>query len=162
MQLSAATLLMRLCGSQPWWGQFLADMLSNLFSTTNSSLFPQDRFVFQLVDLVLQNLFGMLDSSIAIYICIFCFRVFIILAYLGRKSLTHPIARVPVLEAVLGMLGGLLQPLCNGMDGPLRSTADLSLVGWALLFVSQCLDIGSVSRDEDCFDRPLNKDQGKA
>lgn len=84
------------------------------------------------------------------------------MAYLGRKSLTLPSARMPVLESVLGMLGNLLEPLCSGSDSqPLRLSIDLSLVGWALLFVSQCLDIGSVSRDEESADKSSNKDQGE-
>ncbi|XP_034239276.1 baculoviral IAP repeat-containing protein 6 isoform X4 [Thrips palmi] len=131
MQLASATLLVRLCGSQPWWGQFLAETVANLFSSNNSAVFPQDR-------------------------------VFIILAYLGRKSLTLPSARLPVMEAVLGMLGNLLGPLCSGNENqPLRSNTDISLVGWALLFVSQCLDIGSVSRDDENSDKSVNKDQGQ-
>lgn len=131
MQLSSATLLVRLCGSQPWWGQFLAETVANLFSSNNSSVFPQDR-------------------------------VFIILAYLGRKSLTLPSARMPVLESVLGMLGNLLQPLSSGNDSqPLRSNTDLSLVGWVLLFVSQCLDIGSGSRDEESTEKYMLKDHGQ-
>lgn len=128
MQLSSATLLVRLCASQPWWGQFLAETMANLFSSNNSAVFPQDR-------------------------------VFIILAYLGRKSLTLSSARMPVMESVMGMLGSLLEPLCNGNETqPLRSNTDLSLVGWALLFVSQCLEIGSVSRDDE---DKSNKDQGQ-
>lgn len=84
------------------------------------------------------------------------------MAYLGRKSLTLPSARLPVMEAVLGMLGNLLGPLCSGNENqPLRSYTDISLVGWALLFVSQCLDIGSVSRDDENSDKSANKDQGK-
>lgn len=97
-----------------------------------------------------------------ILILIFFFRVFIILAYLGRKSLTLPSARLPVMEAVLGMLGNLLEPLCSGNESqPLRSNTDISLVGWALLFVSQCLDIGAVARDDENSDKSTNKDQGK-
>jgi hypothetical protein len=45
MQLSACTLLVRMCGLQPWWGDFLAKTITRLYSSQNTSIFPQDRYV---------------------------------------------------------------------------------------------------------------------
>lgn len=42
-QLSACTFLLRICGFQPWWGNFLASTIKDLFSSTNAAVFPQDR-----------------------------------------------------------------------------------------------------------------------
>ncbi|KDR13250.1 hypothetical protein L798_12638, partial [Zootermopsis nevadensis] len=42
MQLSACTLLVRMCGLQPWWGDFLANTITRLYSSQNTSIFPQD------------------------------------------------------------------------------------------------------------------------
>jgi len=53
MQLGAATLLLRLCGTKPWWGHLLADTLVTLFSSNYSAVFPMDRWVF--VDLQLMR-----------------------------------------------------------------------------------------------------------
>lgn len=44
MQLSACTLLVRMCGLQPWWGDFLVSTLTNLYSSHQTSIFPQDRY----------------------------------------------------------------------------------------------------------------------
>ena len=44
LQLHAAALLARMAGHQPWWGKFLANTLVNLYSTSSSCIFPQDRY----------------------------------------------------------------------------------------------------------------------
>lgn len=57
MQLASATLLVRLCGSQPWWGQFLAETVANLFSSNNSAVFPQDRYKFACFSVVYLSIY---------------------------------------------------------------------------------------------------------
>ncbi|XP_046689173.1 baculoviral IAP repeat-containing protein 6-like, partial [Homalodisca vitripennis] len=42
MQLSACTLLVRMCGLQPWWGDFLVSTLTSLYSSRQTNIFPQD------------------------------------------------------------------------------------------------------------------------
>lgn len=67
------------------------------------------------------------------------FRVFILLSYLGRKSLMAG-AKNCVLESVMRALGQLVKPLTENCGGFLRAQLDLSLIGWLLLFLSSCLD----------------------
>uniref|UniRef100_T1IPT5 Dual E2 ubiquitin-conjugating enzyme/E3 ubiquitin-protein ligase BIRC6 n=1 Tax=Strigamia maritima TaxID=126957 RepID=T1IPT5_STRMM len=43
MQLASSALLVRMCGLQPWWGDFVARMLVGLYNSEQSLLFPQDR-----------------------------------------------------------------------------------------------------------------------
>lgn len=43
MQLATCSLLVRMCCFQPWWGEFLADTFTKLYSSQNSKIFPQDR-----------------------------------------------------------------------------------------------------------------------
>jgi baculoviral IAP repeat-containing protein 6 len=43
-QTHAGVLLVRVCSSQPWWGEFLGNMLEEFFSSDQIvSAFPQDR-----------------------------------------------------------------------------------------------------------------------
>lgn len=43
MQSRAGLLLVRLCGKQAWWGQFLGKMLQEYFVVEQAMVFPQDR-----------------------------------------------------------------------------------------------------------------------
>ncbi|XP_059477801.1 baculoviral IAP repeat-containing protein 6 [Neocloeon triangulifer] len=108
-QLAACSLLVRGCGLQPWWGDFLADSLVQLFgSGPLASIFPLDR-------------------------------VFMLLTYLGRKSLLSS-PKSSVLESVLLALGKLLKPI-HEAKGYKKAQLDLSLIGWLLLYLSSCLDV---------------------
>lgn len=44
MQLSVCSLLVRMCCVQDWWGDFIADTFTTLYSSQNSQIFPQDRY----------------------------------------------------------------------------------------------------------------------
>ncbi|CAG2054626.1 unnamed protein product, partial [Timema podura] len=133
MQLAACTLLVRMCGLQPWWGDFLANTLARLFSSQHSAIFPQDR-------------------------------VFILLTYLGRKSLGSGAPRSVVLDSVLAMLARLLSPLATPRSGFLRADMDLALISWVLLFLSVCFDTNSMSTTgpEEVSDKPKDKEQSFA
>ncbi|XP_034941309.1 baculoviral IAP repeat-containing protein 6 isoform X2 [Chelonus insularis] len=127
LQLHAAALLARMAGHQPWWGNFLANTLVNLYSTSSTHIFPQDR-------------------------------VFILLTFLGRKSLIAGANKSSVIDSMVRTLGKLLVPLSS--DQPFNvARLDTTLIGWVLLFLSVCLDTtanhGSGSEDND-----KNKDQG--
>lgn len=90
------------------------------------------------------------------------FRVFILLTYLGRKSLAGGATRCSVLDSVLGTLTKLLLPLSTHQAGFLRAEMDLSLIGWILLFLSVCLDTGSTSfGSEEMADKSKDRDQGR-
>lgn len=69
----------------------------------------------------------------------FVFRVFILLTYLGRKSLIAGGNKSSVIEAMVRTLGKLLAPLTNAPSNSNR--LDITLIGWVLLFLSVCLDI---------------------
>ncbi|XP_068082089.1 baculoviral IAP repeat-containing protein 6 [Anabrus simplex] len=43
VQLATCVLLVRMCGLQPWWGDFLAGVFSHFYSSQNMIIFPQDR-----------------------------------------------------------------------------------------------------------------------
>ena len=43
MQIHAGMLLVRICGGQGWWGDFLGNILQEFFSSGQSTVFPQDR-----------------------------------------------------------------------------------------------------------------------
>ncbi|KAL0100417.1 hypothetical protein PUN28_019635 [Cardiocondyla obscurior] len=107
LQLHAAALLAGMAGHQPWWGNFLANTLINLYSSASTHIFPQDR-------------------------------VFILLTFLGRKSLIAGGNKSSVIEAMVRTLGKLLAPLTNAPSN--SSRLDITLIGWVLLFLSVCLD----------------------
>ena len=66
--------------------------------------------------------------------------MFILVTYLGKRSLLGGAPRRSVLEAVFAALVRLLSPLINSESSYLRAKTDLSLIGWLLLFLSACLD----------------------
>ncbi|XP_038074812.1 baculoviral IAP repeat-containing protein 6-like [Patiria miniata] len=109
LRLRTGTLLVRVCSSQPWWGEFLASSLQEFFSSEQTAVFPQDR-------------------------------VFILLAYLGQKSLASNNS-ANVLESLLNLLARLMAPLLDGsMQAGTGGSLDLALIGWVLLFLSRTLD----------------------
>uniref|UniRef100_A0A0C9RVJ5 Dual E2 ubiquitin-conjugating enzyme/E3 ubiquitin-protein ligase BIRC6 n=1 Tax=Fopius arisanus TaxID=64838 RepID=A0A0C9RVJ5_9HYME len=127
LQLHAAALLARVAGHQPWWGNFLANTLVNLYSTSSTYIFPQDR-------------------------------VFILLTFLGRKSLMAGANKSSVVDAMVRTLGRLLVPLSNGQSTTVR--LDTTLIGWVLLFLSVCLD--TTATQSICSDdnNDKNKEHG--
>ncbi|KAK5648597.1 hypothetical protein RI129_003489 [Pyrocoelia pectoralis] len=110
IQFLAATVLVRSCGKQPYWGTFLAETLREMYSSSYNAKFPQDR-------------------------------VFVLLAFLGRKSLE----RSSVLDATLKVIAQVLLPLAHNRQSLLAVSIDLPLLGWLLLFLSLQLDISKVS-----------------
>uniref|UniRef100_A0A1Q3FEM5 Dual E2 ubiquitin-conjugating enzyme/E3 ubiquitin-protein ligase BIRC6 n=1 Tax=Culex tarsalis TaxID=7177 RepID=A0A1Q3FEM5_CULTA len=71
-------------------------------------------------------------------------RVFFLLTYLGRKSISMGSCRSIVIDAVLKSLATLLAPLAQNSASGLNiwCNTDLNLLGWILLFLSVCLDDG--------------------
>ena len=43
MQIHAGVLLVRVCGSQNWWGDFLGNIFQEYFASEQPEIFPQDR-----------------------------------------------------------------------------------------------------------------------
>jgi len=88
--------------------------------------------------------------------------VFILLTFLGRKSLAGGAPRCSVLGSILGTLTRLLSPLSTHEAGFLRAEMDLSLIGWILLFLSVCLDSsGTCGGSEDVADKSKDRDHGR-
>lgn len=75
--------------------------------------------------------------------------------YLGRKSLSGGASRSTVIDSVLKTLLQQLTPLAlsGPAPGPLRSHMDLPLIGWLLLFLSQCLDSTALISGDDTQDK---------
>lgn len=65
-------------------------------------------------------------------------RVFILLAYLSRKSPERSV----VLDATLKVVAQVLSPLAQAQKALLGVTVDLTLLGWLLMFLSLQLDLG--------------------
>ncbi|XP_066597963.1 baculoviral IAP repeat-containing protein 6 isoform X2 [Prorops nasuta] len=127
LQLHATALLARMAGHQPWWGNFLSNTLVNLYSSSSTHIFPQDR-------------------------------VFILLTFLGRKSLITGANKFSVIDAMVRTLGKLT-PLPNTRT-PNSSQLDSTLIGWVLLFLSVCLDTISLSPLCSDENQEKNKEQG--
>ncbi|CRK88840.1 CLUMA_CG002660, isoform A [Clunio marinus] len=75
-------------------------------------------------------------------------RVFILLTYLGRKSIHQGACRTIVIDSILKTIANLLAPLSNidNRIGVWRNT-DLVLLSWLLLFLSVCLDDNSEKKE---------------
>lgn len=43
IRLHAGLLLVQLCGGERWWGQFLSNVLQELYNSEQPLIFPQDR-----------------------------------------------------------------------------------------------------------------------
>ncbi|XP_067616443.1 baculoviral IAP repeat-containing protein 6 isoform X2 [Eurosta solidaginis] len=136
IQLATCSLLVRMCCFQSWWGDFLADIFCNLFSSQNSKIFPQDRIFFLLTYLG--------RRSIAMGTC----RSIVIDAVLKTlaKLLTPISPRYQESQAAATRIddsdGG------DGSGSGLWSKSDLQLITWLLLFLSVCLDDSNERKDK--------------
>ncbi|XP_022332916.2 dual E2 ubiquitin-conjugating enzyme/E3 ubiquitin-protein ligase BIRC6-like isoform X4 [Crassostrea virginica] len=104
IQISCGMLLMRVCGSQPWWGGFLGNVLREFFHSENSQIFPQDRVFVLLLAMGQKSLSG--PSAVSI-----------------MESLLDMLARVlsPLVTEQAGMVdltlvGWILLFLCRSLD----------------------------------------------
>ena len=64
MQIHAGALLVRLCGNQGWWGDFLGNILLQYFSSEEREIFPQDRVFVLLTALAQKSLTGASAGSV--------------------------------------------------------------------------------------------------
>ncbi|CAH1791767.1 unnamed protein product [Owenia fusiformis] len=109
-QVTTGMLLVRLCGNQPWWGDFLGRALQQLYSTEQHLTFPQDR-VFMLLSALAQK------------------------ALTGNKGSDMIDSLLALLTKLLSPLTGEYQAYANS-----HGSLDLQLVGWLVLLLSRCLD----------------------
>ncbi|KAG8233771.1 hypothetical protein J437_LFUL003842, partial [Ladona fulva] len=112
MQLATSHLLMKMCGMQPWWGEFLAQTLTKLYSSRQTFIFPMDRVFMLIMHLGRKSVM------------------------LGDMGVLHSVLRD------LGSLSApFCAPLNGSQPGLfLGAETDLPLVSWLLLFLSFCLD----------------------
>lgn len=131
MQLAVCSLLVRMCCVQSWWGDFIAETFTTLYSSQNSQIFPQDRYLeFTLIFLNLNYLNHIFLIS----------SVFFLLTYLGRKSIALVPTRPLVIDAMLRALATQLVPISTAASVDPIARADHQLISWLLLFLSVCLD----------------------
>ncbi|XP_066281905.1 baculoviral IAP repeat-containing protein 6-like isoform X5 [Branchiostoma lanceolatum] len=114
LRQKAGGLLLRLCGAQGWWGDFLARGLQELFNSEQNVLFPQDRLFVLLTSLGQKSMSvstcgGILESLLGL--------VSRLLAPLQRDG--------------SGQTDNVAEEL---------GTLDLPLISWVLLFLSRILD----------------------
>lgn len=90
--------------------------------------------------------------------------MFILLVFLGRKSLCGGANRSTVIDSVLKTVLQQLMPLALNDPAPgfLRSHMDLPLIGWLLLFLSQCLDFTGPSNNYEDTNDKLKNDKESA
>lgn len=72
IRLHAGLLLVQLCGSERWWGQFLSNVLQELYNSEQLLIFPQDRYSYHTIhkrDTRLLNLLAIM-KVIEIYHCL--------------------------------------------------------------------------------------------
>ncbi|XP_063908314.1 baculoviral IAP repeat-containing protein 6 isoform X4 [Zophobas morio] len=110
LQLLAAIFLDKSCRTKNYWGNFLADTLTEMFATSNTVKFPQDR-------------------------------VFILLAYLSRRSPE----RSAIIDAGLRVVSQTLSPLTDNRQNLLAVSVDLPLLSWLLMYLSLQLDLSKGS-----------------
>ncbi|KAH9496163.1 Baculoviral IAP repeat-containing protein 6, partial [Bulinus truncatus] len=111
IQVSAGLLLVRVCGTQPWWGHFLGKMLQEFFHSQYLHVFPQDR-VFVLLSAIGQK-------------------------SLGGPSALHILDSL--LSMLTSVLKPLLVTDTNQF-GPNQKHLDLSLISWVLLFLCRNME----------------------
>lgn len=119
-QLAMCSLLVRVCGFQSWWGQFIASIFNRLFSVKNTQIFPQDR-------------------------------IFFLLTYLGRKSISMGTCRTLLVDSILKAIAELLVPLSQNTTAGLWHNTDLTQLSWLLLFLSVCSDDGPEKKESNNY-----------
>lgn len=90
------------------------------------------------------------------------FRVFVLLSYLGRKSIMCGNNQNNVIEYILKALLKELLPLADtNLQGFIRGKLDLPLLSWLLMFFLQCVEVLPSPRNVSSEDGDSsNKDAG--
>ena len=73
LRLRTGTLLVRVCSSQYWWGEFLASSLNEFFNSDQKLVFPQDRYVvsISLAFLISSNLLACVRIHLCLILCMY-------------------------------------------------------------------------------------------
>ncbi|XP_060536619.1 baculoviral IAP repeat-containing protein 6 [Cylas formicarius] len=126
LQVLSALFLEKSCGSSVFWGNFLSDTLVRMFSTSYTSVFPQDR-------------------------------LFILLAYLSRKSNE----RSAIIDSAMRVVYDTLKPLESRKSLLLAVSIDLPLLSWLLMYLSLQLSVKNASGKPDRWDWVMIEMVGK-
>ncbi|XP_053375851.1 baculoviral IAP repeat-containing protein 6-like isoform X2 [Mercenaria mercenaria] len=110
LQILTGMVLVRVCGSQAWFGEFLGNMLQEYFHSETMQVFSQDRVFILLTAMGQRSLQGPCSVSI-------------------MESLLSMLARV--LSPIHNNTSGVMSP---------TGQLDLTLIGWILLFMCRNLD----------------------
>ncbi|GFO34551.1 baculoviral iap repeat-containing protein 6, partial [Plakobranchus ocellatus] len=131
VQVSAGLLLVRVCGTQPWWGHFLGNIMQEFFHAHFSQVFPQDRVFLLLSAMGQKSLCGpsavqILDSLLAML-----------------STILSPLTRSPETDASALPAGNL----------------DLSLISWVLLFLCRNMEGSSTLSNADDGEKNGKRDK---
>ncbi|XP_041468480.1 baculoviral IAP repeat-containing protein 6-like isoform X2 [Lytechinus variegatus] len=132
LSLLTGTLLVRVCGSRQWWGEFLAAALKEFFQSDQPTMFPQDRVFLLLTSLGQTSL-----------------------ASSNASSVLEDLLRL-LTELLSPLLGNQFVSSYGSPEGSL----DLPLVGWVLLFLSRVLDHSSGSHGTGQSDNTQDTEGG--
>ncbi|KAL8592605.1 hypothetical protein ACOMHN_026535 [Nucella lapillus] len=119
VQVSAGLLLSRVCGSQPWWGVFLGNVLREFFHSECSSVFPQDRVFVLLSALSQKALTG--PSSVHILDSLLSMLTSVLQPLVTSQGTGHPPEAAGCLD--LGLVSWILLFLCRNFDSALSPGA---------------------------------------
>ncbi|KAG5831644.1 hypothetical protein ANANG_G00305910 [Anguilla anguilla] len=147
IRLHAGLLLVQLCGGERWWGQFLSNVLQELYNSEQLLVFPQDR-VFMLLSCigqrslsnsgVLEGLLNLLDSLLS--------------------PLQQPAAAAAAQWRTEG--GGFRGPAAGagagagvagesaGVSVCAAGVLDIPMISWVVMLVSRLLDYVASVEDE--------------
>ncbi|KAJ8248503.1 hypothetical protein GJAV_G00242730 [Gymnothorax javanicus] len=144
IRLHAGLLLVQLCGGERWWGQFLSNVLQELYNSEQLLIFPQDR-VFMLLSCigqrslsnsgVLEGLLNLLDSLLS--------------------PLQQPALPGAQRRAEGGGFGGPMAAAAGSLAGEsvgvsvcAAGVLDIPMISWVVMLVSRLLDYVASVEDE--------------
>ncbi|GAB1609836.1 baculoviral IAP repeat-containing protein 6-like isoform X2 [Argonauta hians] len=114
IQILTGMLLVRVCGTQQWWGKFLGNILQRFFHSEYKQVFPQDRVFVLLTALgqkslmgpmavnILESLLGMLVHAVA-------------------PLMPVGVSRMPSGSVDLTLVGWILLFLCRNLDQTMQN-----------------------------------------
>ncbi|XP_061083476.1 baculoviral IAP repeat-containing protein 6 isoform X4 [Conger conger] len=138
IRLHAGLLLVQLCGAERWWGQFLSNVLQELYNSEQLLIFPQDR-VFMLLSCIGQRSLsnsGVLEGLLNLL-----------------DSLLSPLQQSGAAAQRRAEGGGFRAPLGLGAEAAGVSVCaagvlDIPMVSWVVMLVSRLLDYVASVEDE--------------
>ncbi|XP_056669227.1 baculoviral IAP repeat-containing protein 6 isoform X17 [Monodelphis domestica] len=142
IRLHTGLLLVQLCGGERWWGQFLSNVLQELYNSEQLLIFPQDR-VFMLLSCigqrslsnsgVLESLLNLLDNLLSP-----------LQPHLPMHRHTEGVLDIPMISWVVMLVSRLLDYVATIEDE--AATAKKPLNGHQWSFINNSLHTQSLNR----------------